>query len=593
MRRLRPLLCLLPLFALALVVVPASPAHAQLDTWAEGSDDADDGATRDFYNRGAGLAWRQLLGDWRDRDGTLHGDNAWASTNVVDDDSGRYVEFDVTTLVQAQRAGTARDLGFFLRGTGGGGPIDFASREAADAGQHPELVVTSSSGETTLAAVADTYLRSSTFQAAGETDQLRVGNDANLLVRFDLTGLEDVSAATLRLFTTRQFGGGLDIGVFEVATSEPGARVAEAGLAADFERDEGIGAHEDVVFFEGFESADWADSWTSPGGEFDVVDTDSAFGFEALEGSALRVLMPEGENTALNLRYDFMDETGAEPDEIYLRYYLRFGSDWDQSVDGGKLPGISGTYGVAGWGGRRSDGSNGWSARGLYRETVPSANNPLGGRTPIGSYVYHADMESTFGDGLLWNQSWDAEGRGGIVQRGRWVSLETYVRMNTPGETDGVIRAWVDGVLAYETTTMRFRTVDTLHIERIWMNIYHGGTAVSPYDQHAFIDNVVVARSYIGPMSGTLPPPTDAGVPMRDAGTSDGGAAPPDAGTTSDGAVGLDAGGTDGGTSPDTDGGCSCRVARSRSHPTGLWLAAGMLAVLGARRRRRLRRRRS
>lgn len=33
------------------------------------------------------------------------------------------------------------------------------------------------------------------------------------------------------------------------------------------------------------------------------------------------------------------------------------------------------------------------------------------------------------------------------------------------------------------------------------MNVYHGGMALSPSDQHLFIDNVVVARKYIGPMA--------------------------------------------------------------------------------------------
>ena len=32
------------------------------------------------------------------------------------------------------------------------------------------------------------------------------------------------------------------------------------------------------------------------------------------------------------------------------------------------------------------------------------------------------------------------------------------------------------------------------------MNVYHGGKAVSPYDQHLFIDHVVVAGGYIGPL---------------------------------------------------------------------------------------------
>lgn len=39
------------------------------------------------------------------------------------------------------------------------------------------------------------------------------------------------------------------------------------------------------------------------------------------------------------------------------------------------------------------------------------------------------------------------------------------------------------------------------HQNQGWMNVYHGGTTPSPSDQHLFIDNVVVARKYIGPMT--------------------------------------------------------------------------------------------
>lgn len=48
---------------------------------------------------------------------------------------------------------------------------------------------------------------------------------------------------------------------------------------------------------------------------------------------------------------------------------------------------------------------------------------------------------------------------------------------------------------------LRFRLTDKLKIEQVWMNLYHGGMTPSPHDQHVFIDNVVIAKSYIGPMS--------------------------------------------------------------------------------------------
>ncbi len=77
--------------------------------------------------------------------------------------------------------------------------------------------------------------------------------------------------------------------------------------------------------------------------------------------------------------------------------------------------------------------------------------------------------------------------------------------MNVPGQHDGIITAWVDGHQVFTKTDIMFRTVDSLKIEQIWCNLYHGGTAVSPYDQHIFIDNVVIAKSYIGPFTGSTP----------------------------------------------------------------------------------------
>ena len=39
-----------------------------------------------------------------------------------------------------------------------------------------------------------------------------------------------------------------------------------------------------------------------------------------------------------------------------------------------------------------------------------------------------------------------------------------------------------------------------LKIESVWMNVYHGGTRPAARDLSIFIDNVVVARKYIGPV---------------------------------------------------------------------------------------------
>lgn len=69
--------------------------------------------------------------------------------------------------------------------------------------------------------------------------------------------------------------------------------------------------------------------------------------------------------------------------------------------------------------------------------------------------------------------------------------------MNTPGKHDGILEVWVDGEKALEKKDIMMRTVDTLKIESAWLDVYHGGTAKSQQDQSLYLDNIVVAKSYI------------------------------------------------------------------------------------------------
>ena len=64
------------------------------------------------------------------------------------------------------------------------------------------------------------------------------------------------------------------------------------------------------------------------------------------------------------------------------------------------------------------------------------------------------------------------------------------------------MRVWIDGRLAWEKTDWRWRHTADLKIEEIWMNVYHGGTAPVDQNVHLYIDNVVIADEYIGPLGG-------------------------------------------------------------------------------------------
>jgi hypothetical protein len=68
------------------------------------------------------------------------------------------------------------------------------------------------------------------------------------------------------------------------------------------------------------------------------------------------------------------------------------------------------------------------------------------------------------------------------------------------------LRGWIDGRLAFEKTDIRMRDAEDLRIQSIWVNVYFGGTWSAAYENHLYIDNVVIARKYIGPMAPAAAP---------------------------------------------------------------------------------------
>ncbi len=236
-----------------------------------------------------------------------------------------------------------------------------------------------------------------------------------------------------------------------------------------------------------FESETWYREWgqSKPPDRTELVEADTGRGFAPLQGKALRVRVDEGGHYGTSFQYNFLKQLSEEPEEIYFRYSLRFADDW-RPERGGKLPGIAGTYRRAGWGGRRVNGKDGWSARGLFA-------GQKDGKTPIGYYCYHVDMKGQYGSGWVWDKD-----RLGSLENNRWYGVEQYVKLNTPGKNDGCLKAWIDGRLAFEKNDVRMRDVKSLKIECVWMNVYHGGKWSAKSTQHLYIDNVVISRQAIG-----------------------------------------------------------------------------------------------
>ncbi|WP_418647177.1 polysaccharide lyase [Thauera butanivorans] len=483
------------LMAVALQLVPQA--------YAEGGrlSDGPEGITCDFFSAEGRLAWARRGGDWIDASGKLHGDGA-LSTGMAPGTAGQVTELDVSTLLETMRKRSDGFGGLILHYVGPSGTLAYHSRESQDLQARPALEVVLTDGRRmTLAPVADTVLDCSTRRALGRNDTFKLSDNQRAFIEFDLASVDmgKITSAILRLTTQRVWGNPKgEVAVFMAAL--PGSdRVSEnrRGIAEAYPGDRNIQSHPAVFFATGFEQPPFSRGWTvlAKKSLAELVNSADENGFTPLLGNALKVSLNPRQNLGLDLRYDFAKELAREPTEAYMRYYLMFGKNWQPDVDGGKLPGFAGTYNQGGWGLRASDGTNGWSARGAFARQH-SSNSLAPSPVAIGSYVYHVDSEGKSGTFWGWNL-----GPTGMLDTARWYAVEQYVRMNTLGKNDGVFRAWIDGELVFERTDLRFRDVDTLKIETAWFNVYHGGTAKPPREMSLYIDNVVIASEYIGPMA--------------------------------------------------------------------------------------------
>lgn len=471
---------------------PAHPLSAQLQIY-EGAA----GTTCSDFMAGI-LPWERRGGDWLDATGKPFGDKPLAEAPR----GAQGTLWDLTAVMRGwlqQRRASAQ---LFVRATGGDGYAKFHSREAAGVADRPILALTFGNGQRRLLKPsADVQLDCSTAYPTGRNPVLTISGKHSALLAFALPMLEpgvQLQKAQLLLSAPDQAGSGqVRLGVFETRVSALPHASPEPGLAARYAGDQGIARDPEVIFASGFE-APWRKLFAADSsGEVDQVEVDPRLNFAPLQGQALRVRLKQGSNLGADLRLRLKDH-GGEPEALFFRYYLRLASDWDPRMADGKLPGLSGTYGKVGWGGRKTDGSAGWSLRGSFLRSF-EPGHPFHGYAQIGSYAYHADMQGTYGD--VWN--WP----GALLERDRWYCVEQYVRLNRPDRNDGQLKVWIDGRPVFERRDLRLRTNGELRIEMAWIDVYHGGAAVSPVDQHLYIDAMVLARKYIGPMAATTAKP--------------------------------------------------------------------------------------
>ena len=217
-----------------------------------------------------------------------------------------------------------------------------------------------------------------------------------------------------------------------------------------------------VAWASDFEKVDWLAEWQpKKTGRFGLDNLEVVEEAGSVFPRFLRASYPKGSSSPRGSRAAGVKEGGGQfygtlasgpVDHLYLRYYLRFEPGFD-FVKGGKLPGFYGGTQVSG--GRIPDGTDGFSTRFMWRTA---------GQGEVYAYLPSSD---TFGTSL---------GRGDFsFTPGKWQCVEQEVALNTPGASDGVVRAWLDGKRVYQNEYLSYRTVASLRIEGVFFSTFFGG----------------------------------------------------------------------------------------------------------------------
>jgi hypothetical protein len=194
--------------------------------------------------------------------------------------------------------------------------------------------------------------------------------------------------------------------------------------------------------------------WAQPYNRVNVIEEDG--------NRFLRVNYPQGgvgpKESGAQWKVDFKEAFGTTYDELYVSYKVRFVNGFDP-VYGGKLPGMLGGEGNTG--GKQADGYDGWSARMMWGKKAATV-----------FYVYHADMPGKFGDVFNWGE---VETK--TFPAGEWVQVEHRIVINSPGEKNGVLQGWYNGVLMVDKNDMRYRHVDSFTIDGFFFSTFFGGSS--------------------------------------------------------------------------------------------------------------------
>jgi hypothetical protein len=276
------------------------------------------------------------------------------------------------------------------------------------------------------------------------------------------------------------------------------------GIAARFPGDVGIASDSAVLFADDFESVSstsglttkWSQTF-SPSNIRIATEAGSFFG----GSKAVEFTVPQqsAEGSAAVVK-----QISPEQDVLFLRFYSKFDGSYNVVGSSHNGSSISARYCCPG---EPADGANKF----LVNFETARFDTEFANPGKLGIYAYHPDQRDQWGDfffptglvspftGVPFNFGTNFVSRPDVIpQLGRWYCYEIMVRANTPGQRDGRIALWLDGVIIADFQNLRLRETTSLKIDKFDLDLYVKSNTLGT--ARKWYDNVVAAKSYIGPV---------------------------------------------------------------------------------------------
>ena len=272
----------------------------------------------------------------------------------------------------------------------------------------------------------------------------------------------------------------------------------------------GIGSDPAVIFFDDFEGYSSTSSLTLRWNEayqaaYLRIATEGGNFYSGSKAIELRVPQTSSEVSNALVKY-----VNPARDTMFLRYYAKLDAAYNVLGSSHNGSSITANYCCPGV---KADGYNKFFVS--YEAGRDSTSVPNPGQINI--YIYHPEQRDIWGDHFFptgrvvpfdsvpGNFGPYFVARPDVVpELGRWYCYELMVTANTPGQRDGRIAMWLDGKLIADFLNLRLRDTTSLKIDKFLIDLHVKSNTLAVAKK--WVDNVVAATSYIGPMISSSPP---------------------------------------------------------------------------------------